>query len=264
MNNILDQICKKKEIELEEEKQRCSYKTLEMLLNNIENRGFKKLLTNSQIKKNNNLITEIKRASPSAGIIIKEGYFPELIAQEYEKSGAGAISILTEKNYFNGSIDHLSLINKKSNLPLLRKDFIIDPYQILQSKVYRADAILLIVAILTDNQIKEFIDLSKKYGLDCLVEIHSEEELERAINIGYPLIGINNRNLKNLKTNIDNTIRLLKNIPNNFTIVAESGIKEYNDIKRYNDLGIYNFLIGESILKSSNYSEKIKELIGQV
>ncbi len=264
MNNILKQICKKKEIELVEEKQRCSYKTLEKLLNSKENRGFKKLLINSQIEKKNNLIAEIKKSSPSAGIIIKEEYFPELIAQEYEKSGVGAISILTEKNYFSGNIDHLSLINQKSNLPLLRKDFIIDPYQILQSKVYSADAILLIVAILTDNQIKEFIELSKNYGLDCLVEIHTKDELDRAIKIGYPLIGINNRNLKNLETNIDNTIKLLKNIPSNFTIVAESGIKEYNDIKIYNDLGIFNFLIGESILKSRNYSEKIKELIGKV
>ena len=143
----------------------------------------------------------------------------------------------------------------------MRKDFIIDPYQILESKVYKADAVLLIMSILTDKQIKKFISIANNYNLDCLVETHTEEELKRAINIGYPLIGINNRNLNNLTVDINNTLNLINNIPSNFTIVAESGIKSREEIKRYNEVGVYNFLIGESILKSKNISKKIKEFL---
>ena len=260
MKDILSKICENKKIELEKTKQRCSFSTLEKIIQNKNNRKFKELIINSQDKKNNNIIAEIKKASPSAGIIIKD-YFPEIIAADYEKSGVGAISILTETNFFYGNLDHLSLINKKTNLPLLRKDFIIDPYQILESKVYQADAILLIVSILSDNQIKDFINVAKQYGLDCLIETHTEEDLNRAINIGYPIIGINNRNLKNLSVNINNTLNLIKKIPKEFIVVAESGIKSKTDIDKYNDVGIFNFLIGESILKSSNINDKIREFL---
>ena len=260
MKNILVQICEKKKIELELSKKRCSFSSLEKLIQEKKNRNFKKLLINSQTDKKNNLIAEIKKASPSAGIII-EDYFPENIAVNYEQSGVGAISILTETSFFKGNIEHLSVINKITNLPIIRKDFIIDPYQILESKVYKADAILLIMAILNDNQIKKFISIAKDYNLDCLIETHSEEELKRAINIGYPLIGINNRNLNNFTVNINNALNLISNIPNNFTIIAESGIKTRDEINRYNDMGVFNFLIGESILKSNNISKKIKELM---
>ena len=260
MIDILTKICEKKRVELEKTKQKCSFSTLKKIFQDKKNRNFKQLLINSQKKEKNNIIAEIKKASPSAGIIVKD-YLPENIAIDYEKSGAGAISILTEKNFFLGNIDHLSLINKKSNLPILRKDFIIDPYQILESKVYRADAILLIVSILNDEQINNFIDLAKLYGLDCLIETHSEEDLNRAINIGYPIIGINNRNLKDLSVNIQNTVDLIKKIPKEFIIVAESGIKSKEDINMYNDAGIYNFLIGESILKSPDIANKIREFL---
>jgi indole-3-glycerol phosphate synthase len=260
MKDILSKICENKKIELEKTKQRCSFSSLEKILQNKNNRNFKKLIINSQDKKNNNIIAEIKKASPSAGIIIKD-YFPEIIAADYEKSGVGAISILTETNFFYGNLDHLSLINKKTNLPLLRKDFIIDPYQILESKVYQADAILLIVSILSDNQMKDFINLAKQYKLDCLIEAHTEEDLNRAINIGYPVIGINNRNLKNFSVNINNTLNLIKKIPKEFIVVAESGIKSKTDIDKYNDIGVFNFLIGESILKSTNINDKIREFL---
>jgi len=260
MKNILSKICKNKKIELEITKQRCSFSSLDKILQDKNNRNFKNLLVNAHKKENNNIIAEIKKASPSAGIIIKN-YFPEKIAVDYEKSGVGAISILTESKFFHGSIDHLSLINNKTNLPIIRKDFIIDPYQVLESKVYKADAILLIVSILSDNQIKKFINLANKYGLDCLIEIHTEDELKRAINIGYPIIGINNRNLKDLSININNTINLIQKIPKEFIVVAESGIKSRKDIEKYNNIGVFNFLIGEAILKSSNISNKIGELI---
>ena len=250
MNNILSKICEKKKIQLEESKRRCSIDSLKKIIKEKKNRGFKNLLVNSQKKSKNNLIAEIKKESPSAGIIIKD-YFPENIALNYEKSGVGAISILTETYFFKGHLEHLSLVNKKINLPIIRKDFIIDSYQILESKVFKADAILLIVSILNDNQIKEFINIADNCGLDCLIETHNEEELNRAINIGYPIIGINNRNLKNLKIDINNTLNLIKGIPREFTVVAESGIKNRDDINKYNDVGVFNFLIGE--LEISNY-----------
>ena len=261
MKSLLDQICDKKKIELENDKKKCSYQTLEKLLDKKNKRKFQQLLINSHLTKKNNIIAEIKKASPSAGIII-DNYFPESIAIEYEKSGVGAISILTEKNFFMGKLDHLSLIHINSKIPILRKDFIFDPYQILQSKVYNADAILLIAAILSDNQIKEFIDLAMNVGLDCLLEVHTYNELERAINIDHPIIGINNRNLTTLNVDNNITTKLVEEIPDKFTIVAESGIKNREQIMTYNKLGVFNFLIGESILKSSNIKMKIKELKG--
>jgi len=261
MNNILEQICDKKKIELSEDKKKCSYQSLEKLLDKKKKRNFRELLVNSQNTKNNNIIAEIKKASPSAGIII-EDYEPENIAIKYEQAGAGAISILTEQHFFKGKLDHLSLIHENSKVPILRKDFIFDSYQILQSKIYHADSILLIISILSDNQIKEFINIAKDCGLDCLIEIHTNEDLKRAIKIGYPIIGINNRNLKTLGINHNNTINLITDISKDFTIVVESGINSHDQIIIYNEIGVFNFLIGESILKSSNIKNKIKELKG--
>ena len=261
MTNILNTIYKQKNIELIEEKKRCSYESLKKLLNNNKKRNFKELLINAQTENNNNIIAEIKKASPSAGVII-EDYEPENLAIKYEQSGVGAISILTEKKFFKGNLDHLSLVHKNSKLPILRKDFIFDSYQILQSKVYNADAILLIVSILSDDQIKDFIDIANNCNLDCIVEIHTNEEFERAMKIGYPIIGINNRNLKTLEIDENNILSLASNFHKEFTIVAESGIKNHDQIKKYNDVGVFNFLIGESILKSINISNKIKELKG--
>ena len=168
---------------------------------------------------------------------------------------------MTEKNFFKGSIDHLSIIETKTNIPILRKDFIIDPYQIYESKVYKADSILLIMSILEDNEIKEYIKIANDIGLDCIIEAHSLDEINRAIKIDYPIIGINNRNLDNLSVNINNTLDMINQIPKNFTVIGESGIKSNENIKKYNDHGVYNFLIGETILRSSNYDSMIKKLL---
>jgi indole-3-glycerol phosphate synthase len=260
MNKLLKEICEKKKEELEILKKKCSINSLKKLLPNKKNRGFKKLIEKSQKFKINNIIAEIKKASPSAGEIINN-YVPEDIAVKYEQSGAGAISILTEKFFFKGSIDHLSIINKKTNIPILRKDFIIDPYQIYESKIYGADTILLIVKILNDSQIKEYINIANEIGLDCIIEIHTEEELKRAIKINYPIIGINNRNLDNLSINISNTLGLIGNLPSRFNIIGESGIKNHSDISLYNKYGIFNFLIGETILTSNDIEHKLKELL---
>ena len=261
MFNILEKICNDKIKELEKTKQMCSYKTLEKLISTkLEKREFKEKLILSQKNKKNFIIGEIKKQSPSAGEIVSN-YIPEDIAIQYERSGIGSLSILTETKYFLGNTDHISLLKNKTNLPILRKDFIIDKYQILESKIYQADCILLILSILNDNQLKEFINLANDLKLDCIIEVHNEEELKRAIKINYPIIGINNRDLKNLDINLNNSIKLNKNLTKDFTIIAESGIKSSIDINKFNKSGIYNFLIGESLLKSKNKEKKIGELL---
>ena len=260
MYNLLTDICNRKKKEIEALKLKCSLKSLQKLIGNKQNREFKKILKESQKNEKNNIIAEIKQSSPSAGEIIKD-YYPEDIAVKYEKAGAGAISILTEKNFFKGSIDHLSIIETKTNIPILRKDFIIDPYQIYESKVYKADSILLIMSILEDNEIKEYIKIANDIGLDCIIETHTLDEINRALKIDYPIIGINNRNLDNLSVNINNTLDMINKIPKSFTVIGESGIKSNENIKKYNDYGVYNFLIGETILRSSNYDTIIKKLL---
>jgi indole-3-glycerol phosphate synthase len=262
MSNILKQICDKKKIEIEYTKKKYSLQSLKKLLPKKDNRNFKDILESSKKNKINSVIAEIKKRSPSAGMII-EDYSPEKIAVEYEKSGAAAISILTESSFFSGHIDHLSLINKKVNLPILRKDFILDPYQIYESKVFKADSILLIASILSDELIKEFIKISEDIGIDCILEVHTHEEIQRAIKIDYQIIGINNRNLDTLSVNTNNTINLLNDMAKDYTIVAESGINSHLDILKYNKEGIYNFLIGESILRSKNIEYKFQQLLNK-
>ena len=261
MTDILKKICLDKSKEIEILKNKCSLNTLKKLVSDkIEKRDFKNTAIESVINKNNLIIGEIKKSSPSAGQIIKE-YHPEEIAKTYESAGIGAISILTENNYFNGEIDHLSLIKQNTRIPILRKDFIIDEYQIFESKVYQADIILLIVSVLSDDQLKRFLKIAEDLQLDVIIETHDEKEVERAIKLNYPIIGINNRNLKNLKTDVNNSANLFTSISKDFTVIAESGIKSSSDIAMYNELGIFNFLIGESILKSNDYSAFIKTLL---
>ena len=261
MTDILKKICLDKSKEIETLKNKCSLNTLKKLVSDkIEKRDFKNTAIESVINKNNLIIGEIKKSSPSAGQIIKE-YHPEEIAKTYERAGIGAISILTENNYFNGEIDHLSLIKQNTRIPILRKDFIIDEYQIFESKVYQADIILLIASVLSDDQLKRFLKIAEDLQLDVIIETHDEEEVERAMKLNYPIIGINNRNLKNLKTDVNNSANLFTSISKDFTVIAESGIKSSSDIAMYNELGIFNFLIGESILKSNDYSAFIKTLL---
>ena len=261
MSNILKKICEDKKLELEILKRKCSLNTLKKLINDqITKRNFKTEIINSSKERKNYIINEIKKASPSAGEIINN-YKPIEIAKIYEKAGAGAISILTEKNYFNGEIDHLSLVKKNTRIPILRKDFIIDEYQIYESKIYQADVILLIVSILSDDELRKFLNIANDLNLDCIIETHDENEIKRALKLNYPILGINNRNLKNLKTNITNSASLFTNISKDYTVIAESGIKTSADIKMYNDLGIFSFLIGESILRSKDYSTFIKDLL---
>jgi indole-3-glycerol phosphate synthase len=248
MNNILKKICEDKKRELEILKKKCSLNSLKKLISDqINKRDFKNVIIKSGVERKNFIIGEIKKASPSAGEII-HNYEPVEIAKIYERAGVKALSVLTEKNYFKGEIDHLSYIKQNTNIPILRKDFIIDEYQIYESKVYQADVILLIVSILSDDELKKFLKIANELNLDCIIETHDENEIKRALKLDYPILGINNRNLKNLKTDLNNSVSLFTSISKDYTVIAESGIKTADDISMYNDLGIFNFLIGESIL----------------
>ncbi|HAO81011.1 MAG TPA: indole-3-glycerol phosphate synthase TrpC [Verrucomicrobia subdivision 3 bacterium] len=226
------------------------------------------------------LIAEVKKASPSAGVICKD-FDPVRIAKEYEAAGASCLSVLTDEKFFQGSLDHLRQIRAAVKLPLLRKDFIIDERQILEAIEWGADAILLIVAILTDEQLAKFHSLASEAGLAVLVEVHDEEELERALKISPALIGVNNRNLKTFKVDLATTERLaakmedggwkmaktsapssILNSPSSPLLVAESGIHNRADVERLKKCGAGVILVGESLVKQGDIKTKVRELIG--
>jgi indole-3-glycerol phosphate synthase len=206
-------------------------------------------------------ILEIKKASPSKGLIAPE--FPYLeIAKEYEAIGAAAISVLTEPDYFLGDNKYLSDIADTVKLPLLRKDFIIDPYQIYEAKFLGASAVLLICALLDKETLQSFYALTKSLGMDALVEVHNESELQKALYIGADIIGINNRDLYTFTVALNTTGRLRKLIPNDVVVVSESGIQSADDIKLLASFNIDAVLIGESIMRAANRSEYLSTLRG--
>ncbi len=226
MHNILKKICEDKRLEIEILKKKCSLNSLKKLISDeINKRDFKNVIIKSSVEKRNFIIGEIKKASPSAGEIIHK-YEPIEIAKIYEKAGVNALSVLTEKNYFKGDIDHLSYIKQNTNIPILRKDFIIDEYQIYESKVYQADVILLIVSVLSDDELKKFLKIANELNLDCIIETHDENEIKRALKLDYPILGINNRNLKNLKTDLNNSVSLFTSISKDYTVIAEVVLKQ--------------------------------------
>jgi indole-3-glycerol phosphate synthase len=196
------------------------------------------------------IIAEIKKASPSAGII-KEDFDPIKIAMEYESFGASALSILTEEDFFMGSIEYLKDVKKITSLPILRKDFMIDEYQIYESKLIGADCILLIASILTDQQIEDFITIAKNLELDYLIEVHDENELKRIDRFEDALIGVNNRNLETFEVDLNNSVRLRNSFRQNNIFIAESGIKSREDMNYLKMNNIKVFLIGESLMRGS-------------
>jgi len=196
------------------------------------------------------IIAEIKKASPSAGII-KEDFHPTKIAMEYESFGASALSILTEEDFFMGSIEYLKDVKKITSLPILRKDFMIDEYQIYESKLIGADCILLIASILNDQQIEAFINVAIKLELDYLIEVHDENELKRVDRFEDALIGVNNRNLETFEVDLNNSVRLRNKFRKNNIFIAESGIKSREDMNYLKMNNIKVFLIGESLMRGS-------------
>ncbi|HTI70181.1 MAG TPA: indole-3-glycerol phosphate synthase TrpC [Candidatus Limnocylindria bacterium] len=211
------------------------------------------------------LIAEVKKASPSAGVICAD-FDAVRIARAYEDAGASCLSVLTDVKYFQGSLEYLRQIRAAVKLPLLRKDFIIDERQILEAIQWGADAILLIVAILTDEQLRHFHDLADAAGLAALVEVHDEEELDRALRCGARLIGVNNRNLKIFKVDLATTERLATRLfttdsASQYFLVAESGIGTRADVERLARCGAKAILVGESLMRSGSVAEKVQELV---
>lgn len=206
-------------------------------------------------------ICEVKKASPSKGVIAKDFPYME-IAKDYEKAGASAISVLTEPKYFMGSNDYLLEISKNVKIPLLRKDFTVCEYQIYEAKIIGASAVLLICALLDTKTLKKWIEICHSLGLSALVEAHSEEEIKSALNAGARVIGVNNRNLKDFTVDINNCINLRKLVPNDILFIGESGIKTKNDIDRLRQAKVNGVLIGETMMKSSNKAQELAKLNG--
>lgn len=255
---ILNQIVKKRKEQLDWEVKNVP---LEKILDlssktSINTKDFKSAITS---KDSLSIIAEIKKASPSKGLI-KSDFNPTLMAKKYEQYGAKAISVLTEEFYFRGSKDYLINIRKYVDLPILRKDFIIDKYQIYESKVIGADAILLITSLLNLDKLIEYISIAKSLGLYCLTEVHNENELELALKSNADIIGINNRDLNTFYTDISTTTSLSKLIPSNCTLVSESGIKNRSHVKTIYESGANAVLIGETLMKSTDIESTFKSL----
>ena len=260
--SVLKEICDYKLNQIKQLKNNFSEKFLLDRIKEQENpRGFAKALTKTLKKNQFALIAELKKASPSKGIIKKDFNIKD-IALSYQEAGAACLSVLTEDQWFKGSIEDLQEVKACSNLPVLRKDFILDPWQILESRSIGADCILIILAAVNDDIAQELINLSKNLGIDTLIEVHNENELDRAIKLDGDLIGINNRNLKTLTIDIETTIKLAPRIPKKYDIVSESGIEFNEDLNRISQLGIKRFLVGESLIKNSDIKSVTKKLLG--
>ena len=259
MTNILEQIIQDKKESLNLIKKNNSLDALEEKIKNLNfYNDFKKKI---QSNKSVSLISEIKQASPSAGILIKD--FNHLnIAKMYVDNGATCLSVLTEEKHFLGKLDYITDIKNKFQIPILAKDFFIDPYQIALAKSYGCDCILLIIAALEDSQADEIYDEATKKNLSVIVEVHNQKEAEIALKYKNALIGINNRNLKTLEVSINNTVTIFETIKDHQgPIISESGIKNAKDAQYiYDKTGIKNFLIGESLLSSDNPVELIKKI----
>ena len=246
--SILQKIVENTETNLVQKKGELSLEQIKNALDDLHlPRGrFKENISN----KDEAIIAEIKKASPSAGVI-SEDFDPIKKAIEYEAFGASALSILTEEDFFMGSVSYLKDVKKITNLPILRKDFMIDEYQIYESKLIGADCILLIASILSDQQIKDFINISQQLELDYLIEVHDENELRRVEHFEDALIGVNNRNLKTFEVDLDNSVRLRNAFKQKNIFIAESGIKSREDINYLKLNNINVFLIGESLMRGS-------------
>lgn len=257
---ILDRIVAKVRQRLTEQRQRLP---LEELKQQLIVTGTPDVFKNALRQQGIQAIAEIKKASPSAGIISRD-FDPISLGIQYEQAGAAAISVLTERDFFMGSLDYLKAVGQYVSLPLLRKDFIIDPYQIYQAKYYGADCILLITRILSDEQLVEFQQLAKELHLDCLVEVHDAFELDRALKADAEIIGINNRDLTTFRVNIENSLHLRQVIPDGIVTVSESGIKNREHVRQLERAKFDAILIGESLMRSEDKKTALHELYGRL
>lgn len=255
---ILDEIVEKRKIQLEREKAAADIETVKKAAERLDRQciSFKNALAKPDRL---SVISEVKKASPSKGLI-QPNFDPVKIAKEYETCGADAVSCLTEEHYFQGSSEYFKAIRQAIGLPMIRKDFIIDEYQIYEARLMGADAILLIAAVLDDEKLKRFGDTARSLGLDILAETHDESELERVLALDFDIIGINNRNLKTFEVTLETTARLAGMIPEGKVIVSESGIRDNTDMKTVRRYGADAVLIGETLMRSGNIGSTLTAL----
>jgi len=259
----MNQLSKIIETTKETVKKSISYRQISSLEEDFEKyckRAFVSAISEKVFKEETAIIAEIKKASPSKGLI-REDFDPKKIAEEYETNGATCLSILTDEPFFQGKLEYLATVRNSCELPILRKDFIIDPYQIYETKAYGGDCILLIVAALDIMQLKDFSQLARELDLDILVEVHSEKELTGALSISPTLVGINNRDLTTFEVDKNLSLKLSKKIPRDITVVSESGINSKEDILSSKEQGIHSFLIGESLMREPSPGEALKKIL---
>lgn len=256
---ILEKIIARKFEEVAERSTVCSLAALQTLAKQASPvRGFARALMDKASQQQPAIIAEIKKASPSKGVI-RDPFYPAEIAKSYQLGGASCLSILTDKDFFQGSEEYLQLARDACDLPVLRKDFMVDPYQIIEARAIGADCILLIVAALTDSQMIELEAVAREVNLDVLVEVHNQQELTRALNVlNTPLVGINNRNLHNFEVSLQTTLELYKQIPRDKLVVTESGILTQQEVQLMLDNGIYSFLIGEAFMRAVNPGQQLQ------
>ena len=257
---ILEEIAAKTKERIEEEKSKRSLKELKAIAAELKkDTGFP--FEAALAKPGMSFICEVKKASPSKGIIAE--HFPYVeIGKEYETAGADALAVLTEPYYFNGSDEYLSAIRKEVSIPIIRKDFTVDEYMIYQAKVIGADAVLLICSLLSPMQLSEYGGIAKELGLSALVEAHDGKEIDMALSAGAKIVGVNNRNLKDFTVDINNSVRLRELVPENILFVSESGMKNRADIARLEENGTDAVLIGETFMRSDNKAAVLRELRG--
>lgn len=222
-------------------------------------RGFVKAIKAKLANGQAAVIAEIKKASPSKGVL-REDFQPAQIAASYARGGAACLSVLTDADFFQGHEDYLQQAREACDLPVIRKDFIIDPYQVYEARAINADCILLIVAALDDERMHELSALAHELGMDVLVEVHDAEELQRALQLNIPLLGINNRNLRTFETSLNTTLELLDSIPDDRIVVTESGIHSTEDVARMREHQVNTFLVGEAFMRAAEPGEKLAEL----
>ena len=254
----LDEIIEHKKHKLEKAQEALSLDEMEKMAVPVKNRGFKAAISRGG---KINLIAELKKASPSHGVI-RHDYDPEAIARIYKKSGAAALSVLTEDKYFQGSMDHIRTVRQAVDLPVLRKDFIISEYQIYESAVAGTDAVLLMATTLERGMLKALLHEAKSLGIDALVEVHDQRDLDKAVGAGAEIIGINNRNLKTLEIDLDITRELIEKIPAGKIIVSESGIREPEDVQSLASLGVKAVLVGTVFMESDDIGSEVKRVMG--
>ena len=261
--NILDEIMTYKRREVDDRAQRTPQAELERLVEQAPKvRGFASALVQRIKGGDPAVIAECKKASPSKGLI-RENYDPANIAKSYALGGATCLSVLTDEYFFQGSDDHLLVARAACELPVIRKDFVIDPYQVYEARALGADCILLIVACLSDADLQELAALATQLGMDVLVEVHDRTELERALRLRMQLIGINNRDLRRFVTDIETTIGLLRDVPDDRLVVTESGIHTRADIKKLRGNGVNAFLVGEAFMRAPDPGEMLQHLFFQ-